>query len=80
MRYSLNLRRALQQSEDAETRERLIANTYAAGNLEARFIQGMRVFFQQHSGALHAPLDELHQAARRATSQRRARYAPVAIK
>jgi hypothetical protein len=33
------------------------------GNLEARFIQGMRVFFGQHDGALHAPLDDLDQAA-----------------
>ena len=61
---SLNLSRALQQTDDAETRERLILNTYAAGNLEARFIQGMRVFFRQHGGALHAPLDDLEQAAR----------------
>ena len=45
VRRSLNLSRALMQSEDAGTRERLIANTYAVGNLEARFIQGMRVFF-----------------------------------
>ena len=37
-RHSLNLFPALWQSEDAETRERLIANTYAAGNLEAIFI------------------------------------------
>ena len=38
VRRSLNLSRALQQTDDAETRERLIANTYAAGNLEAHFI------------------------------------------
>jgi len=59
VRRSLNLSRALQQTDDVETHERLIANTYAAGNLEARFIQGMRVFFRQHGGALHAPLDDL---------------------
>ena len=59
VRRSLNLSRALKQTDDAETRERLIANTYAAGNLEAPFIQGMRVFFRQHGGALHAPLDDL---------------------
>jgi len=64
VRRSLNLSRALQQTDDAETRERLIENTYAAGNLEARFIQGMRVFFRQHDRALHAPLDDLEQAAR----------------
>ena len=63
VRRSLNLSRALQQTDDAETHERLIANTYAAGNLEARFIQGMRVFFRQHGGALHAPLDDLDHAA-----------------
>ena len=40
VRRSLNLSRALRQSEDVETRERLIANTYAAGNLEAIFIKG----------------------------------------
>jgi len=63
VRHSLNLSRALQQMHDAETRERLIANTYAAVNLEARFIQGMRVFFGHHGGALQAPLDDLDQAA-----------------
>ena len=63
VRRRLNLFRALWQSEDAQTRERLIANTYAVGNLEARFIQGMRVFFDQHGRALHALLDDLHQAA-----------------
>ena len=45
VRRSLNLSWALHQTNDTETRERLIANTYAASNLEARFIQGMRVFF-----------------------------------
>ena len=35
VRRSLNLSRALQQTDDAETREWLIANTYAAGTLEA---------------------------------------------
>jgi hypothetical protein len=40
VRRSLNLSRALRRLEDAETRERLIANTYAAGNLEAIFIKG----------------------------------------
>jgi hypothetical protein len=63
VRCSLNLSRTLRQSEDAETRERLIANTYAAGNLEAIFINGMRVFFGHHGGALQAPLDNLDQAA-----------------
>ena len=38
VRRSLNLSRALRQSEDAETRKRLIVNTWAAGNLEAIFI------------------------------------------
>jgi len=38
VRRSLDLFRALWQSEDAETRERLIVNTWAAGNLEAIFI------------------------------------------
>ena len=61
---SLNLFRALYQSEDAGTRERLIANTYAAGNLEAIFINGMRVFFRHHGGALQVPLDDLNQASR----------------
>ena len=61
---SLNLFRVLYQSEDAGTRERLIANTYAASNLEAIFIKGMRVFFGHHGGALQAPLDDLDQAAR----------------
>ena len=60
---SLNLSRVLMRSEDAGTREQLIANTYAAGNLVAHFIQGMRVFFGQHGRALHAPLDNLDQAA-----------------
>ena len=64
VRRRLNLFRALWQSENAETRERLIANTYAAGNLEAIFINGMRVFFGHHGGALQAPLDDLDQAAR----------------
>ncbi|RLM49528.1 hypothetical protein C2845_PMPSC055657 [Panicum miliaceum] len=64
VRCSLNLRWALWQSDDTETRERLIANTYATGNLEARFVKGMRVMFREHNGALHAPLDELDQAAR----------------
>jgi len=63
VRRSLNLFRALYQSEDAGTRERLIANTYAAGNLEAIFIKGMRVFFGHHGGALQAPLDDLDQEA-----------------
>jgi hypothetical protein len=61
---SHNLRRALQQSGDAETHEQLIANTYTVGNLEARFIQEMRNFFGQHGGALHASLDDQDQAAR----------------
>ena len=52
VRRRLNLFRVLWQSEDAQTRERLIANTYAAGNLEAIFINGMRVFFGHHGGAL----------------------------
>ena len=34
------------------------------GNLEAIFIQGLRVFFGHHSGALQAPVDDLDQAAR----------------
>ena len=38
VRRSLNLFRALYQSEDAGTRERLIANTYAAGNMDVCFI------------------------------------------
>lgn len=41
---SLNMRLALWQSDDAETRDQLIANTYTAGNLEACF-KGMRVVF-----------------------------------
>ena len=64
MRRSLNLSQALRQSDDAETREPLIANTYAAGNLEVIFIYGMRVFFGHHGGALQAPLDDFDQAAR----------------
>jgi len=32
-------------------------------NLEAIFINGMRVFFGHHGGALQAPLDDLDQAA-----------------
>ncbi|KAG2573374.1 hypothetical protein PVAP13_7KG238455 [Panicum virgatum] len=64
VRRRLNLFWALWQSEDAETRERLIANTYAAGNLEAIFINGMRVFFGHHGGTLQAPLDDLDQVAR----------------
>ncbi|RLN33820.1 hypothetical protein C2845_PM03G21320 [Panicum miliaceum] len=64
VRRNLNLRRALRQSDDAETHERLIVNTYAAGNLEVRFIKGMRIVFREHGGALHVPLDELDQAAR----------------
>ena len=52
VRRSLNLSRVLQQTHDAETRERLIANTYAAGNLEAHFIQGMRVFSDSTPGLL----------------------------
>ncbi|KAG2560928.1 hypothetical protein PVAP13_8KG195103 [Panicum virgatum] len=63
VRCSLNLGRALWQSEDAETSERLMANTYAAGNLEAIFIKGMRVYFGHHSRALQASLDDLDQAA-----------------
>ena len=59
VRRSLNLSLVPMQSEDAGTRERLIMNTYAAGNLEAIFIQGMRVFFGQHGGALHASLEDL---------------------
>ena len=47
---SLNLSRALQQTDNAKTRERLITNTYVAGNLEAIFINGMRVFFGHHGG------------------------------
>ena len=38
VRRSLNQSWALRQSKDAETRERLIVNTWAAGNLEAIFI------------------------------------------
>ena len=64
VRRSLNLSRTVWQSEDAETRERLIENTNAAGNLEAIFINEMRVFFGHHGGALQAPLDDLDQAAR----------------
>ena len=52
VRRSLNLKQALQQSADADTHERLIANTYAAGNLEAHFIQGMRVFSDSAAGLL----------------------------
>ena len=63
-RRSLDLFRALWQSENVETRERLIVNTCAAGNLEAIFIQEMRVFFGHHGGALQAPVDDLDQAAR----------------
>ena len=58
-RCSLNLSHALWQTEDTETHERLIANTYAASNLEAIFINGMRVFFGHHSGALQALLDDI---------------------
>ncbi|RLN13307.1 hypothetical protein C2845_PM09G16950 [Panicum miliaceum] len=64
VRRSLNLRRALRQLDNAETRERLIAKTYTTGNLEARFVKGMRVVFREHSRALHAPLDKLDQADR----------------
>ncbi|KAG2598517.1 hypothetical protein PVAP13_5KG343300 [Panicum virgatum] len=64
VRRSLNLSRTLRQPEDAETRKRLITNTYAAGNLEAIFINGMRVFFGHHVAALQASLDDLDQAAR----------------
>ena len=60
---SLNLRLVLQQSVDAAISEQLIVNTYAVGNLEARFIQGMRNFFGHYGGALHASLDDLDQAA-----------------
>ena len=38
VRLSLNLSQVLRQLEDAETRERLIANTYAAGNMDVCFI------------------------------------------
>ena len=71
VRRSLNLGRALRQSEDAKTSERLIANTYAAGNLEATFIKGMRVFFGHHGGALQVSLDDLDQAARSSHKPRR---------
>ena len=39
-------------------------NTHGAGNLEALFIMGMRVVFQQPGGALDASLDDLDRAAR----------------
>ena len=52
VRRSINMRLVLQQSVDAETRERLIANTYTAGNLEAHFILGMRVFSDSTPGLL----------------------------
>ena len=57
VRCSLDLKRVLEQSAGTDTRERLITSTYAAGNLEACFIQGMRVFSGQHGGALDSPLD-----------------------
>ena len=40
VRRSLNLSRAMQQTDDADTREQLIVNTYAAGNLERASSRG----------------------------------------
>jgi len=61
---SLNLRLVLQESANAAISERLIVNTHGVGNVEALFIMGMRVVFQQHGGALDASLDYLDRAAR----------------
>ena len=59
MHRSLILRLVLRQSDDAEIQERLISNTYGAGNLEVLYIKGMRdVFGHPHFGALGAPLED----------------------
>ena len=59
MHHSLILRLVLRQSDDAEIQERLISNTYGAGNLEVLYIKGMRdVFGHPHLGALGAPPED----------------------
>ena len=59
MHHSLILRLVLWQSDDAEIQERLISNTYGAGNLEVLYIKGMRdVFGHPHLGALGAPPED----------------------
>ena len=59
VRRSLNPRLALRQSDDTEIQERLISNTYGAGNLEVLYIKGMRdVFGHPHLGALGAPPED----------------------
>ena len=59
MHRSLILRLVLRQSDDAEIQERLISNTYGAGNLEVLYIKGMRdVFGHPHLGALDALLED----------------------
>ena len=82
VRRSLNPRLALRQSDDTEIQERLISNTYGAGNLEALYIKGMWDIFQHlHLGALDAPLEDLDQAAGGAQGGGvHARYAHLASK